>query len=87
MITIKGKQFSEETVIEALEKHCNFKEPYVFQSGDIITFGNRLRIMLKIGSELTAFRSDGIMMANSQKDFEGCCYKKVGTLNDFIKEN
>lgn len=26
MITIKGKQISEQTIIEALKKHCNFDD-------------------------------------------------------------
>ena len=84
---VKGKEFSEETIIAALQKHCNFEEKkqYVFQSGDIVTCDSYPRIILKRGGKLVAFVSGGLEANIGQIAFECSGYKKVGTLNDFIK--
>lgn len=88
MITIKGKQFSEETIVEALMKHCNFeeeKEKYIFQAGDIAKFGIHLRIIVWVNGNLVACDGGGYCVARGQAEFESCGYKKIGILTDFIK--
>ena len=88
MITVRGKQFSEETIVTALRKHCNFGQPYIFQSGDIVTCNGFSRIILEISpGKLVAFDSNGYKGAVGQCKFEECDYIKVGNLNNFNEEN
>ena len=88
MITIRGKQFSEETIVKALEKHCNFEQPYIFQLGDVVdnNVGGR-RIIVRHKHGLFAVNLCGIIMAEGQSEFEISDYRKIGTLADFIEEN
>lgn len=90
MITIKGKQFSEETIIVALEKHCNFKGEgtYIFKAGDVVvnSVGNHRVIVWRSG-ELASYSPQGYFQLVGQQEFENCDYKKVGILSDFINNN
>lgn len=90
---IRGKEFSEETIVEALQKHCNFEEKKkidIFQTGDVVLFddwgGNSFyRILLRYKGELLSFNLDGQWVDKGQNHFKLLGYKKVGTLADFIK--
>lgn len=94
---IRGKEFSEETIAEALQKHCNFEEKKkidIFQTGDVVLFddwgGNSFyRILLRYKGELLSFDLNGQWLDKEhnkrQNHFKLLGYKKVGTLADFIK--
>lgn len=89
MITIRGKQFSEETIVEALEKHCNFEEEkYIFQPGDVVVNrGGDFRIIVgNVFSNFASYNLQGYKQSNLQEDFEYWGYKKIGTLTNYIKE-
>ena len=86
MIMIRGKGFSEDTIAEALQKHCNFEQPYVFQSGDIVICNGQPRIILKRKTGLVAFCTDGATASVGHYEFEVNNYVKIISLNDF-KEN
>lgn len=86
MIKIRGKQFSEDTIAEALEAYCNFEEKsYIFQAGDVVNYEGMYRIIIRYNSKLVAFNLQGSSMSSGQKDFEDLRYKKIGTLTDYIK--
>lgn len=92
-ITVRGKTFSVETVVEALQKHCNFEEekPYVFQAGDVAIaphYSNALRIICKDNKGgIMSVNIDGYVQSQSQSNFESNGYKKIGRLSDFIKRD
>ncbi len=88
MIPVRGKQVSEATIVEALQKHCGFEEKkYVFQAGDVIVLGNSRDIYIIIDNHgvLESFWLDGIQREKGQAEFESKGYKKIGVLSDFIK--
>ena len=91
-INIDGKEFSEETVKEALKKHCDFEEGkkeerHIFKPGDVALYEgmiNEPRIILK--GKATDF--EGVEHCKSgQKDFEYCDYRYIGQISDFINED
>ena len=86
---IKGKEFSEDTIAEALQKHCNFEEkPYIFQAGDVVTCCGCSRIILEtLSNEFISFDvRDGTELLKGQEMFETYRYKKIGTLTDYINQ-
>lgn len=87
MITIRNKQFSEETIIAALQKHCNFEgKKYIFKAGDVARHQDgSYRIIIGFSHPIS-YDLYGNKASNCQKDFEFYGYKKVGILNDFIKD-
>ena len=42
MIKIKGREFSEDTIVEALKEHCGFKEE--IKAGDVVEYNGKKRI-------------------------------------------
>jgi len=91
MITVKGKDFSEDTIVEALKKQCLFEEekeeePYVFKVGDVArNRADKARIILRINGEMRSINNKGIEESEGQHDFEVFGYKLIGVLSDFIK--
>jgi len=87
-IEIKGKKFSEETIVEALKAHVGFEETYQFKAGDVCIndFGDK-RIICKSNSasELVSFNSEGKAQSVGQSGFELMGYEKIGELKDFLK--
>ena len=89
MIKIRGKQFSEDIIVEALQKHCNFEEekPYIFQAGDVAKHRDGdYRIIINFSRPIS-YDLYGNKASTCQKDFELYGYTKIGTLKDFIQEN
>jgi len=87
MITIRGKQFSEDTIAKALEKHCNFEKPYIFKSGDIVTYNGHPCILLSTDFGLTGFCPDGAITVTGQCAFVEQGYKKVSSLDNYDERN
>ena len=84
---IRGKEFSEETIVEALQKHCNFEEKkYIFKAGDVVINkeGEYRVIVQGFVDDLVSYDKRGGKMSSGQKEFEYWEYKKVGTLEDYI---
>jgi len=91
MINIKGREISEETVIEALKKHCNFeekfKEKYIFQAGDIAVNCNKeKRIIVGTCGRLVSIDANGNEQSKSQQSFESWGYEKIGKLKDLLEK-
>jgi len=86
-ITVRGKTFSEATVVEALQKHCNFEPEKrdIFQPGDIVVnkWGDRRIICVGGKGDLTAIDFNGKHQSNLA-DFKECGYRKIGLLSNFI---
>ena len=91
-INIDGKEFSEETVKEALKKHCDFEKSnkekqHIFKPGDVVVtiFDNPRLITNQSVVDLT----DGGYYSNlnCQKAYEGNDYKYVGRITDFINKD
>lgn len=83
-INIKGKEISEDTIVEALKKHCGFteKEEEPLKAGDVVRSdysGIRIIVSTPEG-RLAAYGLDGyrqgIESSHCWRD-----YKKIGTLN------
>lgn len=90
MITIKGKDVSEDTIVEALKKHCGFVDELPLAAGDIVRNINGLRILVENqGNDnlLTSYGLDGAWQAGADADgFHNCKYVKVGTLTDMLSK-
>ena len=90
MITIRGQEFSEDTIVEALKKHCGFEkkeEPYQFKEADIVKCGECVRIIVDIDEScikktLISVTLAGVRRAQGQEAFEGNSYRKIGSLRD-----
>lgn len=75
-INIKGKEISEDTIIEALKKHCGFTEKEPLKAGDVVRDYGEIRIIVSTPAEgLVAYGLDG----HSYSCWHG--YKKIGTLD------
>jgi len=86
MIKIRGKEFSEETIVEALQKHCNFEEKkYILQAGDVVVNSDGQHRVIVGYVQPIAYNLSGNRMSEVQSEFEYFGYKKIGTLTDFIK--
>ena len=89
---IKGIEFSEETIVKALERagiSLEEPKPYQFQAGDVVEYGvgSRRIICLTSKGNLEAFGLNGYTKCASggQKCFENAGYRKIGVLSDYIK--
>lgn len=89
MVTIKGIEFSEETIVGALEKagiSLEKPKPYQFQAGDVAkSAAGYKRIIVRWNDSLVSFGEDGTKRSEKQSEFEGAGYKKIGELKDCIK--
>ena len=91
MINIKGKEISEDTIVEVLKKHCGaaFFEP--LKAGDIVNDPHgEIQIIVENGKGgLRAFDSCGKEQHSDAGHFinrlwDGY-YTRIGTLTDFIR--
>ncbi len=81
IINIKGKEISEDTIIEALKKHCGFEEEPDLKAGDIVRNAYGTRIIVKdIGGLLMAYNLGGLEQAD-ETNSAWKNYKKIGTLS------
>ena len=81
MINIKGKEISENTIVEALKKHCGFIEDEPLKAGDVVKCIFGLRIIIKDeDGYLTSHTLNGKHQMG-EGDFVGSGYKKIGTLD------
>ena len=81
MINIKGKEISEDTIVEALQKHCGFEEEPDLKAGDIVRNRYGTRIIIKdIDGLLMAYDLSGREQAD-ETDSAWKNYKKMGTLS------
>ena len=86
MITIDGREFSEDTIKAALKAHCEFEEKYVFKAGDVAKGDHStIRIIVMLEGKLKSFNSNGDYMITGQEKFETMGYRKIGTISDYIK--
>ena len=86
MVNVRGQQISEDTVVEALRKHCGFQEKYQFKAGDVAKCRSKaLRIICRVDGKLHSFGLDGSLMCSGQTDFELFSYEKIGELKDLIR--
>jgi len=86
MVDVRGQQISEDTVVEALRKHCGFQEKYQFKAGDVAKCrGKALRIICRVDGKLHSLALDGSLMSSGQTAFEFYDYEKIGELKDFIR--
>ena len=88
MIPIRGKHVSEDTIVEALQKHCGFEEkPYVFKVSDLAENrdGGKRIICPDSNGGVMSIDLSGFHMSSSQSSFDALGYKKIGVLSDFIK--
>jgi len=92
---IKGIEFSEETIVKALERAgISLEEPekpYHFQAGDVVKANNgkgEIRIIVQDydTKRLFSYNLDGICEnCSGQHGFEVNHYVKIGVLSDYIK--
>ena len=81
MITVRGRQFSEDTIVAALKAHCNWLS-YKPEAGDVLSSGpHSIRIMIETGGKLQAFGNDGRGVL-SLSGLETAGYKKIGRISD-----
>ena len=94
MITIEGREFSEDTVKEALKKHCDFEaeKKHIFRPGDVAI--HQLspaypRIIVSDSRKGVAARDlHGLgFPAAGQDEFEHYGYEFVGRITDYINED
>ncbi len=90
IITDDGKEIklSKETSQRLREEFCKPEPKYQFQAGDVAEtgLGKRIIVRLKGTSELASFGLSGHWQSIGQEEFEENYYKKIGVLEDFIKE-
>lgn len=89
MIEIKGRQFSEDTIAEALKAYAGF-EPYEFKAGDVIKDDNDGDIRIVFSNyknsleTISLYGKEGM----SAKKIQNCYnYRKIGVISDFIVES
>lgn len=87
-ITIKGKTFSEETIIEALKAHTDWPEDKVLHRGDVVEISNGdLRLVVEmIGGGLKAVRLSGFVgcdVDKTESDSVTPIYTYVGRCTGF----
>ena len=97
MLIIKGVFVSEETIVEALKKHMDFKEPkpeYIFKNMDVVRFkpNSQARIsrlivvnQTKPGHLKSIDRTGCPCAPDTNSNFRGCNYEKVATFNELCK--
>jgi len=92
-VIIEGKEFSENTIKEALKAHCDWKEKYVFQAGDVVVnrkdkFNgiNSLRVIVRYGGKMVSFDFYGNKMSEGQDAFEFYQYEQIGVMSDLMKK-
>ena len=84
IITIKGKEISEDTIVEALKKHCGFTEDEPLKAGDVVRGAFGVRIITRCDTgRLAAYDLTGeFQMGESTLDSS---YIKIGTLSELNK--
>ena len=87
MITINGKQVSEETAALALEEYFkNHPKPYIFEKGDVcVNNGGSIRIIVSYHGKLKSSDTNGNLICEGQKRFEVYGYRKIGELGELNK--
>ncbi len=86
MIEIRGRKFSENTIIEALKAHCDWKEEIKFEAGDVLTNGlHSIRIIISVDGKLVAYGNDGRGTIEIS-ELKHMLYKKIGRIQN-IKFN
>ncbi len=82
-INIKDKEISEDTIVEALKKHCGFTEDEPLKAGDVVRGYSEIRIIVGNSGNLVAYGLDGHVYGSENAP---CWrdYKKIGTLVDFF---
>jgi len=79
MINIKGKEISEDTIVEALKKHINFQEQEIPKAGDKYSFGSYERLILKTGDKYSIVFLESNRLAIFSNDTH------FATLDELIK--
>ena len=65
---IKGIEFSEETIVKALEKAgISLEEPYHFQAGDVVGSVDGLQVQAKIEGVIRGLLRDGTSVWKGMK--------------------
>ena len=90
MITIKGREVSEDTIALALMQYfTEHPEKYIFQAGDVVKnmYENKRVIFKNAAGHLRsiALETNEEVATVGQKDFEKFGYRKIGVLSDYIK--
>ena len=94
MITIKGREVSEDTIALALMQYfTEHPEKYIFQAADVVEklgANTGKRLIIEIDGKLRAvYVDDGFAISsnnvNGQAGFERCEYRRIGVLSDYIK--
>jgi len=83
-IEIKGRKFSEETIIEALKAHTDWLEKPTIKLGDIVAHvtTGQLRFVINDGRLLATVDSQGKVMARGS-DINLNLYRYVGRCTGF----
>lgn len=85
MINIKGQNISEDTIVEALKKHCGFQKDYRFQAGDVaLNHHDDIRIICAPIDKLISIDKWGFWQ-NDNENFNAAGYRKVTTLNKIFE--
>ncbi len=87
-INIKGKEISEDTIVEALKKHCGFTEDEPLKAGDIVhnEYGDIRIIVCNNGKELIAYDVYGYRQS-SETGRAWKTYKKISVLDTILANN
>ncbi len=83
MINIRGKEISEDTIVEALKKHCGFEEEPLLKAGDIVRNEcGEIRIIVDMDftGKLAAFDING-KMQSKEGNSVWPTYRTIETLN------
>lgn len=95
-INIRGEEFTEATIIKALESSGHYqtpiKEKYVFKAGDIAQNNNgELRLIFEtLGGDLGSIALDGVRILSdtaSQNYLEFWDYEKLGEIGDLVNHS
>ena len=87
MITIKGREVSEDTIALALMQYfTEHPEKYIFQAGDVVENqdGNK-RIIVSFSGSRLSFSPNGRVESRCQEQFKKYGYRKIGVLSEYIK--
>jgi len=71
-IKIRGREISEDTIIEALKKHCGFKDREHYQVEAYGGYGARGRIVLRLPSWAIRMIKDGAQSVVLNSVYPNC---------------
>ncbi len=92
MITIKGREVSEDTIALALMQYfTEHREKYIFQAGDVVVSNDdkkenpAKRLVSRIRGKLKAVTLDTNSEILVDIDVQTFGYRKIGVLSEYIK--